>query len=98
MMKTMNSAITIEGIYRNPVASGPINSLQTGKLIKDAGLEGDQYAQRVGTYSVLRGSQQNPNTQETGRQPTLISADGVEEALAANASISGGHRIPVRPA
>jgi MOSC domain-containing protein YiiM len=73
--------IIVEGIYCSSVASGPMTSLQTGTLLKGVGLKGDRYAQRKGSYSVFRASQQAPGEQEPGRQLTLVSADGIEEAF-----------------
>jgi MOSC domain-containing protein YiiM len=65
--------ITIEGIFLTPVASGAMVAQPTAQLLKGIGMEGDRYAQRAGTYSVL--------TPEPGRQLTLISAEGVRQAI-----------------
>lgn len=73
--------ITIEAIYRTPIASGPMEALERATLVKGVGLEGDRYAQRAGTYSVLKSSIYTPGEQEPGRQLTLISAEGVEAAF-----------------
>lgn len=46
-------------------------------------MEGDRYAQRIGTYSVLKASICKPGDQEPGRQLTLISSEGVKAAFGA---------------
>ncbi len=73
--------MTIEAIYYTPLASKPMVSVDKATLIKGSGLEGDRYAQRVGTYSVLKRSIHNPGEQEPGRQLTLISGEGAITAL-----------------
>lgn len=73
--------ITIEAIYRTPAASGPMVALEKATLVKGVGLEGDRYAQRVGTYSVLKASIHQPGKPEPGRQLTLISSEGVKAAF-----------------
>ena len=65
-------AIVIEGIFTCPVGSEQMVSKDTATLIEGVGMEGDRYANNIGTYSVLK---------EPGRQLTLISADSVEAAL-----------------
>lgn len=69
---TRNQSICIEGIFACSEASGEMISQSSATLIQGVGLEGDRYAKQAGTYSVLT---------EPGRQLTLISADGVENAL-----------------
>ena len=59
-------------------------ALERGRLLKGKGLEGDRYAQRRGTYSVLKSSIHNPGEQEPGRQLTVISAEGVKAAFEEN--------------
>ncbi|CAB9527518.1 MOSC domain [Seminavis robusta] len=71
--------IVIEGIYSTPVASGAMESHSTATLLKGIGLKGDRYAARAGTYSVL--------TPEPGRQLTLISAEGVKQAMGQETSV-----------
>jgi MOSC domain-containing protein YiiM len=73
--------ISIEAIFRTPAAACPMDTLQRATLLKGVGLEGDRYAQRVGTYSVLKASIHKPGEQEPGRQLTLISAEGVKAAF-----------------
>ena len=73
----------MEGIFVAPVSSAPMKSLDEASLIEGRGIGGDRYCERKGTYSVLRFSSANPGEREPGRQLTMISADGVEEALAA---------------
>jgi hypothetical protein len=73
--------ISIETIFRTPVASGPMDALERATLLKGVGLEGDRYAQRAGTYSVLKASIHKPGEPEPGRQLTLISAEGVKSAF-----------------
>ena len=58
-----------------------MESLAKANLLAGVGLEGDRYAQKVGTYSVFRSSKLNAGEQEPGRQLTLISADGAEAVL-----------------
>jgi len=73
--------ISIEGIFYTAEASQPMISIEQGMLIQGIGLEGDRYAKKIGTYSVLKSSITKPGEQEPGRQLTLISGDGVREAF-----------------
>jgi hypothetical protein len=68
---TTEKSIRIEGIYTCANASKEMISKSTATLIAGVGLEGDRYANKIGTYSVLP---------EPGRQLTMISADGVDAA------------------
>jgi MOSC domain-containing protein YiiM len=77
----MVGSIVIEGIFLSPSASQPMVSVDHGNLIQGVGLEGDRYAQKIGTYSVFKSSIHTPGEQEPGRQLTLISGDGAKEAL-----------------
>jgi MOSC domain-containing protein YiiM len=72
---------SIEGIFYTPSASNPMVSVDQAVLIKGVGLQGDRYAQKVGTYSVFKSSIHKPGEQEPGRQLTVISGDGAKEAL-----------------
>jgi hypothetical protein len=72
LSSTDKNCVKIEGIFTCSVGSEDMISKDMATLIVGVGLEGDRYANNVGTYSVL---------QEPGRQLTLISADGVEAAL-----------------
>lgn len=71
----------IEAIFSSPAASGDMVSQHQVTLVEGIGLEGDRYALRRGTYSCLQASQHRPGKAEPGRQLTLISGDGVREAL-----------------
>ena len=81
-VKVKPNNVLIEGIYWCDAASNEMSSSSTGQLIKGVGLQGDRYARRIGTYSALP---------EPGRQLTIISADGVEEALQKQ---KGGMALP----
>jgi MOSC domain-containing protein YiiM len=74
----------IEGIFLSPGASLPMQSLETGTLVANRGLEGDRYHSLQGTYSHLRLSKVSPGEREPGRQLTLLSAESVEAAFAKN--------------
>lgn len=76
--------ISIGAIYYTPIASQPMIFLEKATLIKGCGLEGDRYAQRMGSFSFLRASIHQPGEQEPGRQLTLISRQGVEAAFQAS--------------
>lgn len=76
--------IQIEEIYLTPTASGSMESKQEVKLLQGLGIEGDRYASKKGTYSVLRASKLSPGEPEPGRHLTLISAQGVRESLEAH--------------
>jgi MOSC domain-containing protein YiiM len=78
---------TIEGIYRTPVAGGVMESVlpdESVQLWTNRGMEGDRYANHLGTYSCLRVSKRHPGEREPGRQLTMISADSVEAAWKRN--------------
>ena len=75
-------ACKIEFIFTTPEASGEMQSQSYAALIAGVGLQGDRYANGVGTYSVLKGSLvKGPHVSEPGRQVTLISADEVDQAM-----------------
>lgn len=77
-----NSSPSVEGIFRASVASGPMESLQSGNLIANVGLEGDRYSKKQGTYSCLRASSIQPGVErELGTQITLISGDSLREVI-----------------
>jgi MOSC domain-containing protein YiiM len=72
---------TVEGIYRATVAGGVMESVpESVQLWTNRGMEGDRYANHVGTYSCLRVSKLHPGEREPGRQLTMISADSIEAA------------------
>jgi len=70
-----NSAVlgTIEAIFVTPAAGAPMRALEQVRALAGRGLEGDRYADGVGTYSTTPGS---------GRHVTMIDAAALE-ALAA---------------
>eukprot|EP00593_Proboscia_inermis_P012378 CAMPEP_0171310928 /NCGR_PEP_ID=MMETSP0816-20121228/21121_1 /TAXON_ID=420281 /ORGANISM="Proboscia inermis, Strain CCAP1064/1" /LENGTH=266 /DNA_ID=CAMNT_0011795331 /DNA_START=77 /DNA_END=877 /DNA_ORIENTATION=+ len=65
----------IEAIYIAHKAVASVESLKTAKLIPGVGIEGDRYALQTGTYSAKF-------MNEPGKDLTMVSADGVEEAIA----------------
>lgn len=71
----------IEAIFSTPMASGPMEPKDEATLLQGIGLEGDRYACKQGTYSVLRASKLVPGQAEPGRQLTLISAAGVQNSF-----------------
>ena len=73
--------VSIESLHTSKEAGGTMESLSKANLLAGVGLEGDRYAQKVGTYSLFRNSKLKSGEQEPGRQLTLISADGAEAVL-----------------
>jgi len=72
-----DSAAVVEGIFCTATAGSPMQSCPKDLLVAGVGLQGDRYAQKEGTYSVVV-------PKEPGRQLTLISADSVEQSLTAS--------------
>jgi hypothetical protein len=73
--------MSIEGIFRSPAASLPMQSLQEGTYLAGQGLEGDRYSIHQGIYSALRISKQTPGDREPGRQLTMTIAPTACEQL-----------------
>mmetsp|Transcript_16721 Transcript_16721/g.34448 ORF Transcript_16721/g.34448 Transcript_16721/m.34448 type:complete len:310 (-) Transcript_16721:596-1525(-) len=67
-------AAIIEGIYVAEHSAARMKSKETALLIPGGGIYGDRYATKTGTYSAKFFS-------EPGRQLTMISSEGIEEAF-----------------
>lgn len=69
-----NNVGKIEGLFIAKESAAPMESLNEVTLQAGVGIQGDRYAMKQGTYSANFLS-------EPGRQVTIASADGLEEAL-----------------
>ena len=65
----------VESIFIAPSNAAPMKSVKSATLIVGAGIEGDRYVLKTGTYSAKF-------LYEPGRNLTLVSADGVEAQVA----------------
>lgn len=65
----MNDRATVLTIHIAPTAAAPMQSVKTVKVVAGQGLEGDRYANKLGTYS---------NTPGSGRDVTLIEFETIE--------------------
>lgn len=72
---------TVEGVFTASASGEPMESRQEAELLEGRGVAGDRYAKLTGAYSLWKWSARDPGGREKGRQLTIVSADGVEEAL-----------------
>jgi MOSC domain-containing protein YiiM len=86
---------SIEGIYKASHCGLPMESVNQAILLQGVGIEGDRYAQNIGTYSVFRTSAQRPGEREPGRQLTLVSADSVRATLLVGDGDCGAGNVDV---
>lgn len=76
IMAIESLSATIESLFISPASAAPMESLTQATLIAGVGIEGDRYALQTGTYSAKFFG-------EPGKNLTMMSADGVEAAMAA---------------
>ena len=69
------------GIFTAPRSAAPMQPHAVVTLVAGAGIVGDRYANKTGSYSGLCLSARTPGEREPGRQLTLISADAIDTAL-----------------
>ena len=79
----------VESIFIAPSNAAPMKSVKSATLLAGAGIEGDRYVLRTGTYSAKF-------LYEPGRNLTLVSADGVEAVDASLPIIALRRNLVVR--
>lgn len=79
----------VESIFIAPSNAAPMKSVKSATLLAGAGIEGDRYALKTGTYSAKF-------LYEPGRNLTLVSADGVEAVDASLPIIALRRNLVVR--
>lgn len=71
----------VDAVYIAPAAGERMQEVAKATLVAGRGIIGDRYCARKGTYSLFRASIKEPGKREPGRQLTLVSAEGLEQAL-----------------